>query len=77
MDQRGDVDTQPELTCEEIDEFNIDAIGLPYDSPATEEKHVAATQACHDRLVAEGSDLSAYNTTENAADFADCAGRWG
>ena len=71
MDQRGDVDTQPELTCPEIDEFNAQAIGLPYDAPSTEKLHLAATQACHDRLVAEGIDLSAYNTTENSADFAD------
>jgi pimeloyl-ACP methyl ester carboxylesterase len=33
--------------------------------------HVAATKACHDRLVGQGIDLSAYNTGENSADFAD------
>ena len=32
---------------------------------------MAATKACHDRLVAEGVDLSAFNTSENSADFAD------
>ena len=32
---------------------------------------VAAAQACNRRLVATGIDLGAYNTTENAADFAD------
>ena len=37
----------------------------------TETAHVAATKACHDRLVAAGVDLSAFNTSENAADFAD------
>jgi pimeloyl-ACP methyl ester carboxylesterase len=71
MGQRGTLDTEPELTCPEIDEFNVMLVGLRYDSASTEKLHVAATQACHDRLVAEGIDLSAYNTTENAADFVD------
>ena len=71
MAQRGTLDTEPELTCPEIDRFNAQAIGLPYDADATKRLHLAATQACHDRLVAQGIDLSAYNTTENAADFAD------
>jgi pimeloyl-ACP methyl ester carboxylesterase len=71
MDQRGDKDTTPELTCPEVDEFGEKVIGLPYDADSTRALHVAATKACHDRLVAEGIDLSAYNTTENAADFAD------
>ncbi len=71
MDQRGDLDTEPELTCPEVDEFSIEVIGLPYGADTTRELHVAATKLCHDRLVAEGIDLGAYNTTENAADFAD------
>ncbi len=74
MDQRGNTDTKPERTCPEtgeIDEFNIEAIGLPYDAASTGVLHVAATTACHDRLAAAGIDLSAFNTTENASDFAD------
>src|SRR5271169_4062402 len=71
MNQRGVADTQPALTCPEIDLFNIEAIGLRYDSPDTRKLHVAATKACHDRLVKQGIDLSAYNTSENSADFAD------
>ena len=71
MGQRGTLDAEPELTCPEIDEFNAELVGLRYDSPSTEALHVAATKACHDRLVAEGIDLGAYNTTENEADFVD------
>lgn len=71
MNQRGVKDTKPALTCPEIDQFNIQAVGLRYDSPETGALHVAATKACHDRLVAEGIDLSAFNTTESSADFAD------
>lgn len=71
MNQRGVAETQPPLTCPEIDEFNIQAVSLPYDAPETGQLHVAATKACHDRLTGQGIDLSAYNTSENSADFAD------
>src|SRR5271169_4735080 len=30
MGQRGTLDTEPELTCEEIDEFNAQLVGLRY-----------------------------------------------
>jgi len=71
MGQRGTLDAEPELLCPEIDEFNAQAVGLVYNAPSTGTLHVAATKACHDRLVSEGIDLSAYNTLENAADFVD------
>ena len=71
MNQRGVLYTQPLLTCPEIDTFNAVSVGLPYDAPDTGTKHVAATKACHDRLVGDGIDLSNFNTTENEADFAD------
>lgn len=71
MNQRGNNGTQPLLTCPEIDEFYIKAVGLAYDAPATGTLHVAATKACHDRLQAQGIDLSAFNTSESSADFAD------
>jgi pimeloyl-ACP methyl ester carboxylesterase len=59
------------LLCPEIDKFNARVVGLVYDAASTEQEHVAATRECHDRLVKEGVDLAAYNTTENLADFAD------
>ena len=71
MAQRGTLDTEPELTCPEIDQFNARLVGLVYGADSTKAEHLAATRACRDRLVAEGIDLSAYNTTENAADFED------
>jgi len=71
MGQRGTLDSEPDLTCPEIDRFNAQAVGLLYDSPSTEALHVAATKACHDRLAGEGIELSAYNTTENEEDFED------
>jgi pimeloyl-ACP methyl ester carboxylesterase len=71
MDQRGEYYSRPKLTCPEIDRFNFRALGLVYDAPSTGRRHVAATLACRDRLAARGIDLGAFNTTQNAADFAD------
>ncbi|MCA9904902.1 MAG: alpha/beta fold hydrolase, partial [Anaerolineae bacterium] len=39
--------------------------------PEIEESEDDATQACRDRLVADGVNLQAYNSAENAADVAD------
>jgi len=69
MAQRGTFETEPELTCKEIDQFNATLPGLGYDADSTKQLHVTATQACHDRLVSQGIDLSGYNTTQNEADF--------
>src|SRR5262249_39916173 len=47
--------------------------GLTDGSDAAREGRVRAVRACHDRLVAQnqGIDLSAYNTTEAATDYAE------
>ncbi|MFD8208927.1 alpha/beta fold hydrolase [Streptomyces sp. NPDC059695] len=71
MTQRGGLHSQPNLACPEIDRFNAAAVGLPYDAPSTGRLLVRAAKECRDRLTAAGVRLSAYNTTENAADFAD------
>ncbi|MFF6772323.1 alpha/beta fold hydrolase [Streptomyces sp. NPDC012637] len=70
MTQRGGPYSQPYLACPEIDRFNAKAVGLRYDAPSTGRLLVRAAKECRDRLTAEGIDLRAYNTTENAADFA-------
>jgi pimeloyl-ACP methyl ester carboxylesterase len=71
MDQRGTFLSEPALTCEVIDRFYRLQVALPLDARSTRRKHVAATRKCRRELVARGIDLAAYNTTENAADFAD------
>ncbi|WP_426368908.1 alpha/beta fold hydrolase [Streptomyces sp. E-08] len=71
MTQRGGLHSQPNLACPELDRFNAAAVGLPYDAPSTGRLLVRAAKECRDRLTADGIRLSAYNTTENAADFAD------
>jgi len=71
MSQRGTMFSEPALTCASIDDFARTALGLRFYSEATKRAHLAATQACHRALSATGADLSAYNSTESAADFAD------
>ena len=71
LSQRGTAGAKPSLFCPELDDFDTKAVSLVYDAPSTGVLHVAATKACHDRLVAQGVDLSAYNTLENIEDFVD------
>jgi hypothetical protein len=47
------------------------ALGLRFYSDATKRAHLSATEACHRKLTATGADLTAYNSTESAADVAD------
>jgi pimeloyl-ACP methyl ester carboxylesterase len=63
--------SEPALTCAAVDNFARELLGLRFYSDATKRAHLAATEACHRELAATGADLSAYNSTENAADFAD------
>lgn len=69
--QRGSLYTEPELSCPELDRFYGRQVSLVYDAPSTGRTQALAAKACRDRLVADGIDLGAYNTTENAQDFAD------
>lgn len=71
MSQRGTYSADPALLCPNVDQFNARAVGLVYDAPSTERLHVEATKACRDQLAGRGADLSAYNDTESAADYAD------
>jgi pimeloyl-ACP methyl ester carboxylesterase len=71
MNQRGTFLSEPALTCASIDDFNRELLGLRFYSESTKRAHLAATEACHRQLAATGAELSAYNSTESAADFAD------
>lgn len=70
MSQRGTHSAQPSLTCPEIDQFFARRLGLVYDAPSTGDEYVKAVKTCHDRL-ADGTDLSAFNSTESAYDLID------
>jgi pimeloyl-ACP methyl ester carboxylesterase len=66
FNQRGTFYAEPQLSCPETKE-NL-AEFLRADSDEGERLYNEAVNACYERLVAEGIDLSAYNSLENAAD---------
>jgi pimeloyl-ACP methyl ester carboxylesterase len=71
MTQRGTMFSEPALICASNEDFARELLGLRFYSEATKRAHLAATEACHRDLAATGADLSAYNSSESAADFAD------
>jgi pimeloyl-ACP methyl ester carboxylesterase len=71
MDQRGVGASQPALDCPEIARVRMHWVGRPLYAASTGRLLVKAASACRRRLVTDGIDIAAYNTTENAADFAD------
>ncbi|TQF69287.1 alpha/beta hydrolase [Rhodococcus spelaei] len=71
VDQRGTLHADPFLGCPEVDGFMAAATGMSVQAPSTRDDDVAAVTTCRNRLADKGADLSAYDTTENAADIAD------
>ena len=67
FNQRGTPYAIPELTCPETDEVKPQMLALPEAEAQTFFNQAMA--ACYARLQAEGVDLSAYNSLENAADI--------
>jgi len=66
FNQRGTPYAEPELTCPETEAALADI--LVADSEEGERLSNEAMAACYARLRAEGIDLSAFNSLENAAD---------
>ena len=71
VDQRGTLHADPLLSCPEIDQFVDEATDMSILAASTAQRDLDAVRACRTRLASAGYDLSAYNTTENAADIAD------
>jgi pimeloyl-ACP methyl ester carboxylesterase len=69
FDQRGTGKSQPSLQCPEVNALTLK--GTPVLQAFADTPLVAAMNKCRDRLVGMGIDLSAYTTTENAADVND------
>lgn len=63
IDQRGTGYSLPTLNCPELE-------ALETEETDSKDPELEATIACRSRLRAEGIDLAAYNTDENAADIA-------
>ncbi|MDQ6603236.1 MAG: alpha/beta fold hydrolase, partial [Chloroflexota bacterium] len=68
FDQRGTGYSQPSLACPDAGGATP---GGAIAATAPTEQELAAPIKCHDRLVSEGVNLSAYNSAESAADVND------
>ncbi|NOK57855.1 MAG: hypothetical protein GFH27_549287n159 [Chloroflexi bacterium AL-W] len=71
LDQRGTGVSQPSLACPEMDTVESTPDDGKTSPQAGRQVTLDAVAACHSRLVAEGEDLAAYTTAENAADVND------
>ena len=71
MNQRGQFLSIPALTCAPIDEFARQLLGLRFYSPRPSANICAPRQTAIASCSATGANLPSYNSTENAADFAD------
>lgn len=69
--QRGTKGATPELYCPEFDAVGYNAARSGLSEAEREEQYRATLQACADAAAAQGIDLSAYNSNENAADIDD------
>ncbi|MCB0171621.1 MAG: alpha/beta fold hydrolase [Anaerolineae bacterium] len=67
FNQRGTLYADPQLACTELNDILAELLVAPRDK-ADELTKNAYTQ-CHERFQAEGINLSAYNSVENAADI--------
>jgi pimeloyl-ACP methyl ester carboxylesterase len=71
VDARGIGHSSPTLDCPEVTAAAPTLAGLRLSDPARQSADLTAVRACHDRLTAQGIDLSAYDVAANAADLED------
>ncbi len=69
FDQRGTLYSKPALTCPEQLKLTEDTIERRVPRDEAYRLSLAATSACYERLVAEGVNLAAYDSVENASDI--------
>ena len=67
FNQRGTPYAEPDLNCPETDAVLPDMLAATEDE--SDRIFIQALDECYARLLAEGVDLSAYNSLENAADI--------
>ena len=68
FDQRGTLYSEPALTCTELWDLTTETIERRLSHEEANRLNLEAIQHCHDRLLAQGIDLTAFNSIENAAD---------
>ncbi len=71
FDQRGTGYSEPSLACPEVVELTFETLDDDLSVEEGQALHLEALTECRERLVADGVDLTAYNSAENAADVAD------
>ena len=71
MDQRGSGFSQPSLNCPELEDATWQTFSQTGDLEGEIAIHLGASAACRDRLLADGVDLSQFDTPNNAHDVAD------
>jgi pimeloyl-ACP methyl ester carboxylesterase len=71
LDQRGVGYSIPSLNCPEAEEQWYQDWTQDLSMEISDQHYDEALQACHDRLAAEGINLSAYTSAANAADVED------
>lgn len=71
FDQRGTGVSKPGLDCKEYDDQYLENLGQVLTAEEETTKLYAANQKCHDRLVAEGVDLTLFTNAQNAQDVRD------
>jgi len=71
FEQRGTKYAQPALECPEVGAANIESAKHRDSERTVRKNELMAVKRCYDRLVAEGIDLAAYNSSESAADIED------
>ena len=68
LDARGTGRSTPSLVCPEVEALPHAPVASPVDDPRTRREFLEAIAACHDRLVSQGVDLTAFDLQEMAAD---------
>ncbi|MDX1991707.1 MAG: alpha/beta fold hydrolase [bacterium] len=77
FDQRGTGGSLPALNCTEVTEFTIENLERILTVEEATAGTIEALTACRQRLEAEGVNIPAYTSAENAADVADIAATLG
>lgn len=71
VEQRGNKYAEPALECPEVQMATFANFGTVDSRDAEIARELDAARICHDRLLAQGIDLTAYNSAESAADLED------
>jgi len=71
LDVRGTGRSEPSLVCPEVETLPSSPMSVRVDDQRTRREFLNAIAACHDRLVSQGVDLSAFDLQEIAADTED------